>query len=248
MALIGAGQLIKTTWSLYLSNFKVLIIISAWTLVPSIASILLGFLPESFGGLALILGIAVWVGSIIVYLWIFACLIEVIAKIYNNQKYNLKTVYQGAWSKLPALLWVFILSFLVVFGGTMLLIVPGIIFAVWFAFSRVINVIEGTKGSAALTESKRLVSGKWWSVLWRFVATYFVYMLLLIAAGFVLMYVSTMALGSVAEYASPLIHPQGLISMISTMILEVLATPLFYIITVVLYLELKKFKGQKATQ
>jgi hypothetical protein len=77
---------------------------------------------------------------------------------------------------LPLLL-VGILVALAVVGGLILLIIPGIIFAVWFAFSNYTLILEGKRGTEALKASKALVDGRWGDVFGRFI------LLLLCLAG-----------------------------------------------------------------
>lgn len=68
---------------------------------------------------------------------------------------------------LPYFWWYLLLSIvvgLVVMVGFILLIIPGIIFMVWFAFTYYALVVDNVKGFAAMKRSKELVSGRWWSV------------------------------------------------------------------------------------
>jgi hypothetical protein len=58
---------------------------------------------------------------------------------------------------------------LIVILGAVLLIVPGIIFAVWYAFTLLAVALDEKRGMAALRASKVLVEGRWWSILWRLV-------------------------------------------------------------------------------
>jgi len=58
---------------------------------------------------------------------------------------------------------------LVTIIGLILLIIPGIIFAIWYAFAVYINIIEtkDNKGWDALKRSKELVAGRWGATFWR---------------------------------------------------------------------------------
>jgi hypothetical protein len=243
MQLIGAGEIIKRSWNLYWGNFQLLIAIAAWTLVPAVAMTLLTLMPESFWAATTILSMAVGVGTIIVGLWVYIALTEVVIKQYKKEKFNTQVIYKSAWSKIIPLLWVSILSGLAVFGGTLLLIIPGIIFAVWFAFSSIINVIEGTRGSAALKESKRLVSGRWWSVFWRLVAPYVVYILGFYVIVGVIFWLVGLATGNWEGFITGEYLP-WLNALVSNAI-NVLVTPLFITLPIILYVELKKLLTAK---
>jgi len=52
--------------------------------------------------------------------------------------------------------------------GFALLIIPGIIFSVWFAFSYYVLLFEGKTGIDAMKASKAYVKGRWWAVFGRF--------------------------------------------------------------------------------
>ncbi len=62
-----------------------------------------------------------------------------------------------------------ILAGLAVVGGLILLIVPGIIFAIWFAFSAFTLILENKRGTEALKASKALVVGRWGAVFSRII-------------------------------------------------------------------------------
>jgi hypothetical protein len=62
-----------------------------------------------------------------------------------------------------------LLTGLVIFGGTVLFIVPGIIFSVWYVFSTYAVILDNKKGGVALKFSKSLVIGRWWRMVWRIV-------------------------------------------------------------------------------
>lgn len=61
-------------------------------------------------------------------------------------------------------LWANLLSGLIIFGMTLLLIVPGIVWAVYYSFVTFLVVLKGRRGGDALAASKALVKGDWWRV------------------------------------------------------------------------------------
>jgi hypothetical protein len=69
--------------------------------------------------------------------------------------------FRGAVSRWWPMIWTGMLAGLILLGLTLLLIVPGIIWAVYYAFL-VPVVAFGLSGTEALAESKRLVKGNWW--------------------------------------------------------------------------------------
>jgi hypothetical protein len=62
-----------------------------------------------------------------------------------------------------------VVSGLIVLGGAILLIIPAVIFGVWFCYATLLTTINGTPAKAALTESKQLVKGRWWQTFGRLI-------------------------------------------------------------------------------
>lgn len=62
-------------------------------------------------------------------------------------------------------IWVSILSKLAIIGFTLLLIIPGIIYAGYYIFVLYAVIIEDQRGLKALGFSKALVKGRWWKVI-----------------------------------------------------------------------------------
>ena len=84
-----------------------------------------------------------------------------------GEKKRFNEAIKTGWQKMFSLAWVSVLTTLAIIGGGILLIIPGIIFAIWFIFSDYVLVLDGKKGILALGESKKLVSGYWWPVFFK---------------------------------------------------------------------------------
>jgi hypothetical protein len=82
---------------------------------------------------------------------------------------TVKAAYAEAKRIFWPMVWVSILSGVIIFAGIIFFIIPGIIFSVWFIFASYVLLYEGTRGFAALKESKAMVKGKWWAVFGRVV-------------------------------------------------------------------------------
>ncbi len=77
------------------------------------------------------------------------------------------TYWQGfawTWKNFWAFFLVSILVSLVTITGTMLLIVPGIILAVYLLFAQYAFANEGVRGLNALARSRQLAAGHWWKL------------------------------------------------------------------------------------
>lgn len=118
-----------------------------------------------------------WIGAsvivnlafLVISFWISASGIKAVSEIVNDTRLSVAGVLKYSWKRL----WGFaVLSFLLglieVFGG-ILLVIPAIIFAVWFSFAKYIFISEEKKVINSFGASRRLVAGRFWQVLGRLV-------------------------------------------------------------------------------
>lgn len=95
----------------------------------------------------------------------------------KEESVSTRSAYEYASKLLFSYIGVLIITALCIFVGFILLIVPGIVVAVWLAFSSFIVITGKAKGFEALRTSKRYVRGIWLQVFLRFVAVAFLGML-----------------------------------------------------------------------
>jgi len=153
--LMGIGELLKISWSVIKNNIATLLGIVALYLVVATG---IECLPVIFKVFALPI-------TIIISLITGIGLIFAINNILEGSPADIKESYKTGFGKFFPYLWVIILVGLTVFGGLLLLIIPGIIFAVWFSLAGYVRIIEGIGSTGALKRSKQLVKGNWWYVL-----------------------------------------------------------------------------------
>ena len=79
--------------------------------------------------------------------------------------------YRFAFSRLGSILWVTFLSSLAIFGGALLLLVPGLFLLVRFLVAMPVLIVEDVRGRAALRRSWRLVKGDGWIVFGLYILT-----------------------------------------------------------------------------
>jgi|GEM_PF-2973828 len=72
--------------------------------------------------------------------------------------------YKKATKIASSFLGVLILYYIFIAGGSFFLIIPGIIFLVWFVFSPYVAIFEEKRGFSALWRSRELVQGKGWKI------------------------------------------------------------------------------------
>lgn len=240
--LINVRSLIKESWLLYKNNFKILIKIILWLFIPTVlTSILSGIKLKPVA--ALPINLFLWLVSLFIGFFVSIALILTINTLLKKEKIDLKTIYNLSYSKILSYLWVSILAGLVVFCGIILLVIPGIIFAVWFSFSIYLLILEGIKGTKALSASKNLVKGYFWPVLWRWFASYFVYGIILTLIIFIPIYIIGAILGNAGAGFAP-VTPWW--SALIANVIYAFTIPIFFALGVILYNSLKKEKMQQS--
>ena len=177
-SLYSVGELLNRTWQIYRTKIKVLLGIMAIPLFFILIFTFIGFIPLLFGFfLSLKLRSALFFLGFIVIVLIFGFLSYIIptwlqlALIYitkeRDKEIGVKESLIRVKNKIIPSLWIEILYGLIVIVGLILLVIPGIIFSVWYFFAIYILASEGLRGRKALSRSKELVSGNFGKVLWR---------------------------------------------------------------------------------
>lgn len=92
-----------------------------------------------------------------------------LGKIVNGGELSFKKTYKSAWKNYWMLLLLSVVLTLIYVFGFLLLIIPGMIFIVWFAFSRFMAIEKGLGIKQSLLKSKELVKGIYWKVLGRLI-------------------------------------------------------------------------------
>jgi hypothetical protein len=103
----------------------------------------------------------------IINAWTSVSLIFVIRK--RQRVVRVREALAWGWYKIGSYFWISALTGIIVLFGFILLIIPGIIFAVWYSLSAYVLVSEERRGIDALNRSKEIIRGFWWKVFWRFV-------------------------------------------------------------------------------
>lgn len=112
-------------------------------------------LPASMGIIGTILGI--FAGIALVYA-------------LSGRQHTVSDAYQASTGVFWKYLVLSILLALITLVGLILLVIPGIIVAVWFSFAIYVLLLEDKRPIEALKASRAYVQGKWWAVFGRLVA------------------------------------------------------------------------------
>jgi len=236
--LISASQIIVQSFNLYKKNWKLLGKYALFLLIPLLVLTLPGlvvitkFLNSIYGlGLYIILTIAVSLFSILISI----ALTKTIAELYSksSETKNVKENLRLSVSLIIPTVLAAILSGLIILGGIILFIIPGIIFSIWYSFIFYSVVLDNKKNMEALRTSKSLVKGRWWGVWWRLFAPAIIFALIQLIISWILK-IPFAIFKTVGGNIAILI-----ISLLSTLA-TVLFLPLTTAAPTILYLELKK--------
>lgn len=140
---------------------------------------------------------------------------------------SLKNCFQEGLKRFFSYLWVEFLVFLAVLGGLILLIIPGIVFYVFFVFAPLLVIFENLKGKKALQRSRQITKGYFGKVFGN-----------LLLAGLIISLVNYL-IRVLANFSFWFLEP---FFEITQSIIQIL----FPVFTVFLYLELKKIQEAKA--
>jgi len=170
--LTGPIQLLKESWKLYRANTRTILFIMLVPLVFFIvqrASLYLFslFTTDSKISLLTVASASIILSLVYSLLSMLATMALVLSIRYRIN--NAMDAYSKAISLFFSYLWVVIITALVITGGLILFIIPGVIFAIWFIFSQYAFLIEEKKGYEALKRSKELVKGRAIDVIYRII-------------------------------------------------------------------------------
>lgn len=100
--------------------------------------------------------------SIFISIWWNSCLYSALV---GYGKKDIKEVFVTGYKNMGRYFLIGLLSGLAIFGGFILLIVPGIIFAIWFANSLFFAYDRKLGVIASMKESKKIIKGQIWKYL-----------------------------------------------------------------------------------
>lgn len=239
-ALPGATAILGQAWSLYkqrLGTFLGIMIIPMLVLIGLLAVLAGGgflgltLLSSKFAaggiGLLILLAIVFFLAIFISQTWGQTALLYAIKD--SQEGIGVGEAYRRGWHKILSYWWVTLLAGFITIGGFLLLVVPGIIFAVWFSLAMFVLIAEDLKGMNALLKSREYVKGKWGGIFWRF---FFIDALSLIISLVPVLIFSVLKIPFGAE--------------ISRFVIGLFLTPLVMSYSFLLYSNIKTVKGEVA--
>jgi hypothetical protein len=120
-------------------------------------------LPASRTALLAVGGIGAMTMALVAYSWGFGALVCATV----DDEADLRRALAEGKRLLWPYIWVSTLLGIIIGGGFLLAVIPGIIFSVWFFFAPLILFAEGTGGMDAVLKSREYVRGNWFDVFVR---------------------------------------------------------------------------------
>ncbi|MEK7665861.1 MAG: hypothetical protein AAB337_03215 [Patescibacteria group bacterium] len=226
-ALASVTELLILSFLLYRRSAGVLIGYSSWLLLPLATSyVILVAIPS--GTVSSVLLVLVNIILFVLSIWISVALMIVTANFILGQQITSDHVAQTAKKHLWPAIIVIVLVTIIKLIGFLLLLIPGIIVSVWYAFAQAEVVLDGKRWLDALSASRDLSRGRFWNVLWRLLGG------ALLLVGLYLFVVSLLANALIFIG----VHQIGVDLLTST--ISVLYLPIIIIYSVGLYLDLKR--------
>ncbi|EKE14382.1 MAG: hypothetical protein ACD_12C00540G0002 [uncultured bacterium] len=174
-------KIIRTSFRFYSKNF--LKLISFTMITYGIGWLITFFIGRSLSEESLLSAILSLIKGIL-YLWGMATIIMFLGNAEKNL--SIKEYLFLGFPKTWETFWLQILLGIIIGIGTILLIIPGIIFAIWYNFSYFTCLLENRGVIKSLGESKKLVKGYGFSVFLRLFVLGLITLALLILFYFIL--------------------------------------------------------------
>lgn len=251
-------ELLSEAWKLYKARWKTfvgimivpILLMLLVLLVFGIGALGLGLLEffisdssiidTTFILLFLVLLLALFLAMIIIQFWSQVALIFAIKN--SEEKIGIKESYKRGWRKIKPFFWVSVLSGLIIMGGYIFFVIPGIIFSIWFSFAIFIVVAEDLKGMDAILKSREYVRNYWWSVLWREL-----FLAIVMISAFVIVFIIIFILASIfvliAKPSPFLVDAVKEIFNLVGNFASIIIVPLTMAYSFLIYNNLRKIKG-----
>lgn len=170
----GPIEYIKEAWGIYTKKENFIFfakIMAILAILSTVIGLINGYFYPSdylqksdFSNIPMLIGfLIISLISIILGLWSQTTQYFTILKMGEPEKKVFKFGYKNMWR-------FFVISFVVgfiIFGGVILLIIPAIIFGVWYSFSIWLVLDKNMGVKESLKTSKLMVKGRFWQVLGR---------------------------------------------------------------------------------
>lgn len=154
-------EYIKEAWEIYTKKENFIFfakIMAVLTIFSAVVGYSLSYYKDT-NYLTLIFGIL----TIVIGVWVKSTSYSAILNINSSEK----DIFKSGFKNMGKFLLISLVIGLIILGGTILLIIPAIIFGVWFSFSVFLVLDKNVGIKEALKTSKLMVKDKFWKILGR---------------------------------------------------------------------------------
>lgn len=121
----------------------------------------------------------------------------------SSKKVGLIEAYHQSFNILYLTIWLCFLKSFLTIGAFVFLIIPGIIFSIWFVLGPYVLVNENLKGMNALLKSREYIRGYWWKVFWRLLALGVFFLIVSLVLGFIVnLFLSLLLSKNITNYVN----------------------------------------------
>ena len=229
--MLSAGDLIDHAWTVVRAQKKTYLLLVLLAALPAIGAeafrLAIQNMPRGFLLVALLWGL--FVLATLINLFATLVILHTIALQIEGRRAPRRVMLAATGASFLPVLATFILVNVIELVGLALLIIPGILFSVWFAFAVIICAFERKTPIDALKASRALSANRFFGVLWRLLAPGAFFRLAALSIAYLLL-----AIARSLTPVSPLVATSTVIALSS------LAMPFLLGALVILYVDLKR--------
>ncbi len=162
------GKILSESWKKFTQNFQLILLVTLAVYIP--INIILFFVsPDVSLGQGGIHEATIYLGILLIFYTLIGIIATMAIAYIVKQKIDGKTVnfseaIKKSLSRWPAAIGTNIILGIFLFGLSLLLVVPGIIYHVYWLFVTYVVILHDKSGKSALDHSKNIVRGRWWKV------------------------------------------------------------------------------------
>lgn len=172
--IISVSEIIKDSYLVCKNNWRNIFTYVLLLFLPSLILSFLGIVgiylsnySEAFTLTTNITILAVFAAGLIFSAWATIALTKEIFNLLMGKSLKWKINFSDSSYLIWPFVYTSVLVTLIILGGSLLLIIPGLIFAGWYLFAVTIVIVEEKRGLGSLRASKNLVVGRWFPVVLR---------------------------------------------------------------------------------
>ena len=235
-ALPPFSDILSESFVFYKNHASIILGVSAVSFILALPNnFLFGTMPSLFSGIFLLLT------SIFAFFSRLA-LFETVAE-NGDPAGGVLGAYRNGLKYLISFAWASVLISFAVLGGTMLLIIPGILLSISLSMSIYVIFMEGKKGTQAMAASWHYVKNYWGQVFWRILAFGLIVFAVSILYLFIMMSVIFMKGGSFGVDLAESVKVLPIFKLIQLAMQNFLFIPLGIIYSYFIYLSLRTAKA-----